>query len=445
MTRERGLAVAAAVAALVVIWFLFGRHSDPRASDGRTASALAIQTTAPAVERRGAPSSKGVRAVTTEAKAPVIDEVVLEKSSVCDGEENLVTIKAHSPDPEDEPFLHYMIGGTKGMSAPIRGVAEAGVLDHVKVVAFGRNGVATTVDLPRFEVRPCKVEHQLFVSSRLLPNTTGEFEFSAHLDPVTAAKRFEPVRYTWKFSDGSTSETSVPVETHDFTHRSQTAIATTFLVSCSAQAKTGEVVEGRTSIELNNTAFETFAYKGVVLLLSELEPRFPEPSADGKSAQRVRLWHTHAQPVRIEHLRVMKLVLGKTTQEEEVPLTQLGAAVIAPGQVVQANTFRFDPANPEVYGLEFHVEGTTDDGSPARGNFSIMRPPKPPTPTDHTPVSDPLLKAKILRARELLGQQFVTDEDIWRLEREGLMNNLQVESGDGSSPSPPPRPPAPSP
>jgi hypothetical protein len=65
-----------------------------------------------------------------------------------------------------------------------------------------------------------------------------------------------------------------------------------------------------------------------------------------------------------------------------------------------------------------------------------------PTPEDHQPVVDPLLKAKILRAREVLGKPYVTDEDIWRLEREGLMNNLQVGPPEPQPPRPP-RPPAP--
>jgi hypothetical protein len=36
-----------------------------------------------------------------------------------------------------------------------------------------------------------------------------------------------------------------------------------------------------------------------------------------------------------------------------------------------------------------------------------------------------MMKAKILRARELLGQAYVTDEDLWRLEREGLFRGLE--------------------
>lgn len=212
------------------------------------------------------------------------------------------------------------------------------------------------------------------------------------------------------------------------------------MVSCSAYAKTGEVVEGRTAVELNNTAFETLAVKGVVLVFSELDPRFPEPGPTGASTQRVRLWHTYSRPVRIEHLRRKQLVLGKDTPDEEVSLDELGVSVIGPGQIVEARPFHFDGEKlPDVYGLEYHVEGTTDDDWPARGNFAIMRPAKPPTPAEHTPVIDPVLKAKILRARTLLGKPYVTDEDIWRLEGEG---RGAITASRSSEPSTAPRSPS---
>src|SRR5690349_488437 len=108
MTRRHRLEIGvAAVAALLLVWWFH------RGGGGATAAAPASAPRAAAVTPEViAPqryrSSSEVRAVVADAKAPVIDEVVLEKSEVCEGEENLVTVKAHSPDPEDDPFLHYM-------------------------------------------------------------------------------------------------------------------------------------------------------------------------------------------------------------------------------------------------------------------------------------------------------------------------------------------------
>ena len=41
---------------------------------------------------------------------PVIDDITVEKPSVCSGEENLITVKAHTTTGTDE-LLHYVIDG----------------------------------------------------------------------------------------------------------------------------------------------------------------------------------------------------------------------------------------------------------------------------------------------------------------------------------------------
>ena len=69
-----------------------------------------------------------------------------------------------------------------------------------------------------------------------------------------------------------------------------------------------------------------------------------------------------------------------------------------------------------------------------------MRPPPPPSREHGAPVADPVLKAKILRAREELGQPNVTDEDIWRLERNGALGDLKADPTTAATQSAPPRP-----
>ena len=172
MTRKRRVLIAAvAAAALLLAWWLRRDAADtPTAS---AASAPPAAATAPAADT--APkryrSAREVRAVVADAKAPVIDGVELEKSEVCDGEENLVTVKAHAPDPEDDAFLHYMVAGSTGRSVVVRGSSDPGAAAHAEVIAFGRNGVSTSVPLPRFTVKPCKAPHKLLLSYRMMPNS----------------------------------------------------------------------------------------------------------------------------------------------------------------------------------------------------------------------------------------------------------------------------------
>jgi hypothetical protein len=72
------------------------------------------------------------------------------------------------------------------------------------------------------------------------------------------------------------------------------------------------------------------------------------------------------------------------------------------------------------------VEGKDSEGRTARGAFSVMRPPKLPTRDNSMPVEDPLLKEKILAARKILNRPYVTDEDLWALQREGKFAELEA-------------------
>jgi hypothetical protein len=427
--------------ALLALWLLVRPRPPSRLPPSPAPAAVAARPD-PSRNRLVYRASAEVPAVTAQARAPVIDDVAVEKREVCEGEENLVTIQAHTPGNADDAFLHYLIGGNAGGSAVVRASAEPGALDGMKAIAFGRNGVSASAAVPPFTVKDCKVDHQLLLSVRLLPNRAAEFELAARIQRFGAREAFQPARYLWSFGDGSTAQTSAPVVTHDFSRRPQQAMVSTFLIACVAVSQAGQKVAGRTTLALDNLAFESFAYKGVVKILIDLEPRFPALGEDGVVTQRAQLWHPYARPVRIERLRRTKLVIGAVAgPPEELPASLLGVTVIDPGETAVSKALTLDTnADANVYSVEYLVEGTTEDGWPASGNFALMRPPAPPTRQNSTPVVDPTLKARILRTRELLGKELVTDEDIWRLEREGRLDGLAVDAQPGPPPAAPSRP-----
>jgi adenine-specific DNA methylase len=57
-----------------------------------------------------------------------------------------------------------------------------------------------------------------------------------------------------------------------------------------------------------------------------------------------------------------------------------------------------------------------------------MKPPALPSKERHDPISDPVLLAKVKMAREILHRDYVTDEDIGRLERAGHFEHLFGET-----------------
>jgi hypothetical protein len=451
--RRWWLAVAGAVAALA-LWLLMREQPQPPGQRESVPDQPSVGGRGHSRRDRSSdPRGAEAPAANKRPVAPLIDEVLIEKPEVCVGEENLVTVKAHTPDHADDAYLRYMIGGKIGSSVVVRATPEIGARNDMKVVVFGRNGASTTVDVPPFVVKDCNVDHKLLVSFRLLANRASAFELAARIDRVGSSEAFQPVQYLWSFGDGTTSQTSVPVETHDFSRRPQETMTSTFLITCAAVSRSGQKIAGRTALALNNLAFESFAQKGVVKILAEADPLFPVMGSDGRVSERIRLWHPYSGSVRIDRLRRTKLVMGTAVAPpESLPASLLGIARIEPGQTVTSKVFTLDTnADPAVYSIEYLIEGTTEDGWPATGNFALMRPPRPPTRQNNAPVVDPTLKAKILRARELLGKEFVTDQDIWRLEREGRLDHLEVDplavppAGVPASTRPSPRPPIPGP
>jgi hypothetical protein len=57
----------------------------------------------------------------------------------------------------------------------------------------------------------------------------------------------------------------------------------------------------------------------------------------------------------------------------------------------------------------------------ARGEIAILRPQPRPTRDNSVPIDDPALAAKIRRAMQILNQPTVSQEDLFRLEREGKL------------------------
>jgi hypothetical protein len=205
-----------------------------------------------------------------------------------------------------------------------------------------------------------------------------------------------------------------------------------FLVEVRVHGSSGEEpVLGRTSLQLINPAFEELETKGVVKLMAQFTPRFPELGSDGVVRQKVRLFHLRDRPVFIHNARVFKHPLNNPTgpsQEQVVdPSGLLGSSIIPPGKGLEFEVKLDTRQEPNAFSLEYALEGKDSEGLPVRGTFSVMRPPPKPTRENNNPVVDPLLKAKIIAARKILNRPYVTDEDLWALERQGKFAEINAK------------------
>src|SRR4051812_34007180 len=121
MQRRRRRWVAASLAvflAAIAFWVL-----RERGESGQEPAIAAAGMEARGIEAAASPRAAATvwssAAATARIAPPVFDEIRVEKEEVCEGEENLVTVRAHTTDGND-PFLHYTVAGEAGAQVPVR-------------------------------------------------------------------------------------------------------------------------------------------------------------------------------------------------------------------------------------------------------------------------------------------------------------------------------------
>ncbi|XXF79553.1 hypothetical protein P2318_07295 [Myxococcaceae bacterium GXIMD 01537] len=454
------LGVLALVAALG--WWLSRPEASPLAAEvppdepSTPATAGSLPAPAPPVLARTEPAPERA---SPAPLSPIVDEVLVEKQEVCSGEENLITVRAHTPDGNDA-YLHYTVGNNTGQQVPLRVWRnDDGTYEVPPVTVFSKDNVATTVPVPRYTVKDCEPERLVQVLSRRLPNGEDDFELMAKVveRPVRpgepAPRPFRPVRYEWSFDGGPPKTTGGPLTEHTFSGvPGDGALYSQHLIRVDVYDAAGKKATGRSSLQRLNTSFENLDKKGIVTLFAVGTPRFPSRGEDGVVRQTFRIHHQFKGPVRLTKVTALRAFIPTADgppSPEQVDAATLPVDTIPEGPGVEVKVALDLTAEPDTFALTYVLEGTSATGRPAHGTFTVMRPPPRPSKENSTAVTDPLLRARILKARELLQQEYVTDEDLFRLEREGRFVGLKAEpSPSGATAGKPPhrrleRPPSP--
>ncbi|WP_199242816.1 hypothetical protein [Vitiosangium sp. GDMCC 1.1324] len=431
----------------VVGWLLSRQPPAPEAP-----VAAQVRTRTPPSQEDAPPPALAATAQPPEAAqpdaagpaAPIVDEIVVEKPEVCSGEDNLITVRAHTPDGNDA-YLHYTVGDGTGQRIPIRVWRNDadGSYEIPQVTVFTKDNTSVTVPIPAYKVKECEPERLVHVMSRRMPNAEDDFEFLAKVVERPAApgkpapKPFVPARYVWTFDDEAPETTPGPIVSHSLLGNTGAAsMYTQHLIRVDVYDAAGRKETGRSSLQVLNTSFENFDKKGIVTIVAVGTPRFPVVDPDGVVRQTFRLYHRFRGPVRLTKVTTVRAFRGTDEgppQPEQVDVASLPVSEVPEGKGTEVKVSFDTKAEPDVFAITYSLEGLSAEGHPARGTFSVMRPPPRPTKENSTPVNDPVLLAKIKRARELLKQEYVTDEDIFRLEREGKFADLKVDASQKPS------------
>ena len=425
-TRRRVvLAFAAALIALLALLLLPRGREEP-AQGVAVAAITPAQLPGPSQPARPPVSASPKLPAASSVAPPVFDLVRLEKDEVCEGEENLVTVRAHTTDGNDA-FLHYTVAGEAGSQVPVRAyVGRDGNAPAQYAVAFSKDNVATRIELPRYRVKSCRPPRILIVSMRMLPNSVGEREFTASVRTLEGPP-FTPAWYEWSFGDGEADVTPGPVAVHDYSAVPQRTAFSDLLVKVKASDGSGQTVEGRFPLQIRNVAFAT-RLRGTATIFAVPVPRFPQIGPDGVVRQNFRLWHAEDVPVQVTGATLSTFLVPPTDGSAPAPPTTVALdhtrvlrhAEIRPAAFVDESLEYDFSKNPDVYAVTFAIHGLAE-GMQARGELTILRPPPVPTRENSIPIQDPAMVQKIRRAMTILNQQTVSQEDIWRLEREGKL------------------------
>lgn len=435
----RTFALLVGLAALLglIVWQLWPTTSTAPASLATAAPPSSVASAFRVAQAPPSPSLAAISVITHAAPPgtlppalpPILDAIELEKQKVCIGEENLVTIRAHTPGNTDDAYLAAGISGRAGFQIPLVGRRQdVGAASEPYVVSVvSRDGQMIQAPVPPFEVMDCMQPYAMTIKIRRTPNGGDEMELWAQVSPLGVAEPFLPAEYHWEFGDGEKLTSTTSIVSHDYSMRPADSAGSTFLVTATAVATNGTRVVARRELVFRNQAFEMVSQRGMVLIESRLTPRFAERDADGVVHQKVAVWQRYKQPVEVTEVVRTRYAEGEALSRETLnPSDVLGSTTLRPGTPIEIERALDANVDPRLTFETFTINGRSADGLPASGEFSIMVPPKLPDTLAEMPdrVEDPLLAAKIVRAQQVLGKRFVTDEELYRLEREGAFAGL---------------------
>jgi hypothetical protein len=427
--RRKRVAVAVAIALLAgLLLFLAVRPADRGSA---SAPAPADETTpSPPRSDRPVPPPQQLVAATN----PVVEEITVEKTVVCSGEDNLVTVRLAGDHQNDDNVSITMpsLGGAGRQMPFILGLTAAKQQPEMpEVVVSGRDGALATVKIPTVTVNDCTPGPSLSVEVALVANTSATFALTATVrNPGPTA--FKPVQWHWDFGDGRDATTKVRTVEHSYEDRSQKTRGSSFLVHVRAADAEGVELLGRHALDVVRS-------RKVVVINTELSPRLPVIAADGRVTQRARIHHASDQPVTLERVEILRFRDNEQGVEEMQttdvdPRQVLGTNVIPPGRGIETAAVLDTRAEPRTKRVTFDLHGKSADGIRAGGQYSVLRPSEP-TAQEREVVTDPQVRAALVAARKKLGRDEVSLDDMVRLKREGALDNLPAADGAQTPPA----------
>jgi len=379
--RRLTVLLGALVLASVLVWWIrrpspTPQPASPEAASKVTSTNLAVldrPVRLPAVPLEPNPDDPNV---------PLIDEVSVEKTEVCRGEQNFLKVKAHTRNHTDTflgtRFLDpssrsYVLGGDRipfRLNRPLEGA--------LTVIVEG-NISSKTVVVPPVHVNDCEVPRQLVVQVRRMRTALDRVSMTAELRQSSAStpSPMVPVKYEWDFGDGATETTSTNQVKHSYEAREQDVRLSSFVVTVTASDATGKSEKGSSVVAFPNGAFAPLKFKNRVVISIGVE------EADPSRGQHEKIWlyHGYGQEVRIERVELSEKVeeadgFRETMRRSYDPSNFLGLGVVPPKKTSELRDLTEHQPSSSTAIRTVEMSGHSADGKEASGAFTLLPPKK---------------------------------------------------------------------
>jgi hypothetical protein len=331
-------------------------------------------------------TATATRATDAEPGHPIIDEIKVDKTEVCIGEEDFVTVRAHTPDGSDaflntqilDPVSRRYVSGNR---VPFR--LEEQASDDIKVIVSGKSGAAIAA-LPPVKVKDCVAVRQVVLEVRQPAASMERPLFKARvIEHPPESGRFdslEPISYDWDFGDGHTQTTNASETEHSYEARDQGVAYSSFLVTVTVKDAAGNEARGSRALSFANTGFMTLMFQNQIAIRAGVKEAGKPGGVLAGEHEQIWLYHGYSKPVHIEEATLRETVLDTDGRERETfqrsysPDALIGFHDLKPRESRSVRDLTdLQPSGANKTAVRFvELRGHSEDGKSANGKFTLL-------------------------------------------------------------------------
>jgi hypothetical protein len=292
--RRRGGA-ALLVAGAGALFLLFFQHRSSSTTASPAGETIVTSASAPGLAH-STPETAAAQPIETRPLDPnastrFIDEVLVDRTEVCANETALVTVKAHDPRANPRPLL-LNVSGNRGDRVPVSFAAPG---QYPVLVSASSEDRQMEVRAFTLHVRDCggafqyvrvmheateKLDTQRFVATPFFDRLECHDLPRAEMLRCNARPPSgEAYTYVWDFGDGSRETTHDGYIEHNYSHRPQDDVLSSFLVKVEVESTSLGKLTGLTSLAFENLSNANKRRLGVITPTIRLDSR--EGGSDG--------------------------------------------------------------------------------------------------------------------------------------------------------------------